>query len=68
MLSSNIHRLRTLLTSIVSFSEILHDNTDIDPNERQNFQKIVLDESENLSETVNSMLEIVSGEGLARYP
>jgi XRE family transcriptional regulator, fatty acid utilization regulator len=65
LLSSNIHRLRTLLTSIVSFSEILHDNTDLDPNERQNFQKIVLDESENLSTTVNSMLEIVSGEGLA---
>lgn len=65
LLSSNIHRLRTLLTSIVSFSEILHDNTDLEPGERQNFQKIVLDESENLSETVNSMLEIVSGEGLA---
>ncbi|MBL6931476.1 MAG: DUF2083 domain-containing protein [Rhodospirillales bacterium] len=65
LLSSNIHRLRTLLTSIVSFSEILHDNADLDPNERQNFQRIVLDESENLSKTVNSMLEIVSGEGLA---
>lgn len=65
LMSSNIHRLRTLLTSIVSFSEILHDNADLPPSERQNFQKIVLDESENLSETVNSMLEIVSGEGLA---
>ncbi len=65
LLSSNIHRLRTLLTSIVSFSEILHDNADLDPGERRNFQKIVLDESENLSETVNSMLEIVSGEGLS---
>ena len=65
LLSSNIHRLRTLLTSIVSFSEILHDNVDLAPGERQNFQKIVLDESENLSETVNAMLEIVSGEGLS---
>ncbi len=65
LLSSNIHRLRTLLTSIVSFSEILHDNTDLPPNERKNFQKIVLDESENLSETVDAMLEIVSGDGLA---
>lgn len=65
LLSSNIHRLRTLLTSIVSFSEILHDNADLAPNERQNFQKIVLDESEHLSQTVNSMLGIVSGEGLA---
>ena len=65
LLSSNIHRLRTLLTSIVSFSEILHDNSDLEPSKRQNFQKIVLDESENLSETVNAMLEIVSGEGLA---
>lgn len=65
LLSSNIHRLRTLLTSIVSFSEILHDNADLAPFERRNFQKIVLDESENLSETVDAMLKIVSGEGLA---
>ncbi len=65
LLSSSIHRLRTLLTSIVSFSEILHDNADLSPSERQNFQKIVLEESENLSNTVNAMLEVVSGEGLA---
>ncbi len=65
LLSSNIHRLRTLLTSIVSFSEILHDNVDLETDQRRNFQKIVLEESENLSDTVNSMLEIVSGEGLA---
>ena len=65
ILSSNIHRLRTLLTSIVSFSEILHDNADLPPSERQNFQKIVLEESENLSTTVNAMLDVVSGEGLA---
>lgn len=65
LLSSNIHKLRTLLTSIVSFSEILHDNTDLEPGQRQNFQKIVLHESESLSETVTAMLEIVSGEGLA---
>lgn len=64
LLSSNIHRLRTLLTSIVSFSEILHDNADLPPGDRQNFQKIVLDESENLSTTVNAMLDIVSGEEL----
>ncbi|NQW01254.1 MAG: DUF2083 domain-containing protein [Rhodospirillales bacterium] len=64
LLSSNIHRLRTLLTSIVSFSEILHDNADLSPDERQNFHKIVLDESESLSATVNAMLEVVSGEGL----
>ncbi len=65
LLSSNIHRLRTLLTSIVSFSEILHDNIDLAPGERQNFQKIVLNESENLSDTVNAMVDIVSGEGLS---
>ncbi|MBT4889541.1 MAG: DUF2083 domain-containing protein [Rhodospirillales bacterium] len=64
LLTSNIHRLRTLLTSIVSFSEILHDNTDLAPDERQDFQKIVLDESENLGKTVNDMVELVSGEGL----
>ena len=65
LLSSNIHRLRTLLTSIVSFSEILHDNADLKLDERQNFQKIVLDESENLNKTVNAMLQIVSNSALA---
>ncbi|WP_132939581.1 short-chain fatty acyl-CoA regulator family protein [Varunaivibrio sulfuroxidans] len=64
LLATNTHRLRTLLTSIVSFSEILHDNVDLPPHERQNFLKIVLGESENLTQTVNTMVDLVSGEGM----
>jgi len=65
LLSNNVHKLRTLLTSIVSFTEILHDNADLPQSERHNFQKIVLNESESLSDTVSAMEKIVSGKDLA---
>ncbi|MCW9035557.1 MAG: short-chain fatty acyl-CoA regulator family protein [Rhodospirillales bacterium] len=64
VLSDSTYRLKTLLTSIMSFSEILHDNVDLEPAERQNFLKIVLDESESLTETVNDMLGFITGDGL----
>ncbi len=64
VLSDSTYRLKTLLTSIMSFSEILHDNVDLDPAERQNFLKIVLDESESLTETVGDMLGLITGDGL----
>jgi len=64
ILSGSAYRLRTLLTSIRSFSEILHDNIDLDPEERRNFLRIVLDESESLTETVTDMMGILGGDGL----
>ncbi|MCP5366556.1 MAG: DUF2083 domain-containing protein [Hyphomicrobiales bacterium] len=64
ILSGSAYRLRTLLTSIRSFSEILHDNIDLDPEERRSFLRILLDESENLTETVTDMLGILGGDGL----
>jgi len=58
------YRLRMLLTSILSFSEILHDSDDLSPNERQDFSRIVMSESENLSEAITDMLGLISGDGL----
>jgi len=64
VISNAGYRLRMLLTSILSFSEILHDTKDLSDNERQDFSKIVMDESENLSEAVTDMLGLITGDGL----
>jgi len=64
VISNAGYRLRMLLTSILSFSEILHDTEDLSENERQDFSKIVMDESENLSEAVTDMLGLITGDGL----
>ncbi|MCW8916226.1 MAG: short-chain fatty acyl-CoA regulator family protein [Magnetovibrio sp.] len=64
VISNAGYRLRMLLTSILSFSEILHDTDDLSENERQDFSKIVMNESENLSEAVTDMLGLITGDGL----
>ncbi|MEG3619094.1 short-chain fatty acyl-CoA regulator family protein [Magnetovibrio sp. PR-2] len=64
VISNAGYRLRMLLTSILSFSEILHDTEDLSANERHDFSKIVMDESENLSEAVTDMLGLITGDGL----
>ena len=64
VISNAGYRLRMLLTSILSFSEILHDTQDLSENERHDFSKIVMDESENLSEAVTDMLGLITGDGL----
>ncbi len=56
-LSLSTHELRTLLTSVRSFSEILLDSRDLAPDQRRRFQEIVLEESERLTELVDEMLE-----------
>lgn len=55
-LSGVDHEFRTLLTSIRSFSEILHDNPDLDPQQRQRFLAIILDESQRLLAVVDRVL------------
>ena len=50
------HEFRTLLTSIRSFSEILHDNADLDPAQRQRFLGIVIEESKRLLDVVDRAL------------
>jgi len=64
-LSTSTHELRTLLTTIRSFSEILQDHEDLDPDRRRRFTSILVGESERLSAVVNRMLEFAAEEGSA---
>jgi len=52
------HELRTPLTSVRAFSEILHDNPDIDTLQRQNFLGIIIKETERLTRLINQILDI----------
>lgn len=63
-ISSSIHELLTLLTSIRSFSEILHDHADMDAEERQKFLGIIVGESERLTDAVGQLVEIARGDAL----
>ncbi len=57
-MSSVTHELRTPLASIRAFSEILHDDPDIEPEERQRFLAIIVGETERLSRLVNQVLDL----------
>jgi len=48
--------LRTPLTSIRSFSEIVHDNPNLSPEERAAFLEIVIQESERLERAIAAIL------------
>jgi hypothetical protein len=48
--------LRTPLTSIRSFSEIVHDNPNLSPEERAAFLEIVIQESERLERAIAAVL------------
>ncbi|MDJ0950666.1 MAG: short-chain fatty acyl-CoA regulator family protein [Alphaproteobacteria bacterium] len=63
-LSTSTHKLLTLLTSIRSFSEILHDNRDLGPVERERFLAIIVQESDGLASLVGEMLEYGQSDGL----
>ncbi len=63
-LSTSTHELRNLLASIRSFAEILHDNVDMNPEQRQQFHGIIVAQSERLTENINQMLAFAPGEGL----
>jgi Na+/proline symporter/signal transduction histidine kinase len=56
------HEVRTPLTSIRSFSEILRDNPDLDPEQRQEFVSIIVQESERLSRLINDILDLAKME------
>ncbi|RPI46088.1 MAG: histidine kinase [Betaproteobacteria bacterium] len=65
-ISTVSHELRTPLTSIRALSEILHDNPDIDREERVRFLAIVIKESERLTRLINQVLDLAkieSGKG-----
>lgn len=57
-LSTVTHELRTPLTSIRALSEILHDDPDIDPEQRQTFLALVISESERLTRLINQVLDM----------
>src|SRR5690606_9898249 len=59
------HELRTLLTSICSFSEILHDNPGLDSRKRQRFLGIILAESKRLLALMDTLLTAPRSEGWA---
>jgi predicted transcriptional regulator len=59
-LSTSTHELRTFLTSIQSFSEILRDYSDIDSAERQAFVGVLVEESGKLTATINEMLDFAA--------
>lgn len=52
------HELKTPITSIRAFSEILLDDEDIDPVIRKKFLYSVLSESERVSRLINNLLDI----------
>ena len=57
-LSTVTHELRTPLTSVRSFSEILHDNPEIEADERAKFLAIIIRESERLTRLINQVLDL----------
>jgi Na+/proline symporter/nitrogen-specific signal transduction histidine kinase len=57
-ISTVTHELRTPLTSIRAFSEILHDNPDLDSAERMRFLSIIIRESERLTRLINQVLDL----------
>jgi Na+/proline symporter/nitrogen-specific signal transduction histidine kinase len=61
------HELRTPLTSIRAFSEILHDNPDLDPLQRTRYLEVVIAESARLTRLINDILDLAKIEagGLA---
>ncbi|MCG8492688.1 MAG: short-chain fatty acyl-CoA regulator family protein [Sneathiellales bacterium] len=65
VLADSSFRLRTLVTSIFSLSEIVHDNEDMNPEQRRDFLDIILKDSANLTDTVNEMLGFMGTDQLS---
>ena len=66
-LAESSHQLLSLLTSIRSFSEILHDNVDLAATRRQQFIRILVEESETLTHHVKQLFEFINAEGLYQW-
>jgi signal transduction histidine kinase len=52
------HELRTPLTSIRAFAEIVLDNPDLDEAQREQFLRVVVDETERLTRLINQVLDL----------
>jgi Na+/proline symporter/nitrogen-specific signal transduction histidine kinase len=57
-ISTVTHELRTPLTSIRAFSEILHDNPQLELDQREKFLAVVIKESERLTRLINQVLDL----------
>ena len=57
-MSSVTHELRTPLTSIRALSELMLDDPDMDPPQRQQFLRIIVAETERLTRLVNQVLDM----------
>jgi len=57
-ISTVTHELRTPLTSIRAFSEILNDNPQLEPSQREKFLGIIIKESERLTRLINQVLDL----------
>lgn len=62
--AASAHELLTLLTTIRSFSEILHDNPDLPPGDSARFLGIIVAESERVSAVVDKFIRLSQGEAL----
>jgi len=56
------HEVRTPLTSIRSFSEILRDNPELESEQRGEFVNIIVQESERLTRLINDILDLAKME------
>ncbi|WP_338813986.1 sensor histidine kinase [Bernardetia sp. Wsw4-3y2] len=65
-ISTVTHELRTPITAIRALSEIVHQNPDLEQDERQNFLENVVGECERLSLLINEILDIESFDNHAR--
>lgn len=57
-LSTVTHELRTPITSIRAFSEILFDNPELEEHDRQHYLGIVIKETERLSRLISQVLDL----------
>ncbi len=57
-MSSVTHELRTPLTSIRALAELMRDDEEMDPGQRQHFVTIIVSETERLSRLVNQVLDL----------
>ncbi len=57
-ISTVTHELKTPITSIRSLSEILYENPDLEPAQREHFLKTVISETERMERLINQVLEL----------
>ncbi len=57
-ISTVTHEMRTPVTSIRAFSEILTDHTDLEPEERSNFLKTIISETKRMERLINQVLDL----------